>query len=101
MNEDAPTLSLTHAGITYSAQFDRADGPIRLRYEWKVEVESHNVADTNDDLSIAHERVDLADALRKLVGFTLTNPTLFPNLAAAGCDFTQPSADAHYMLGGE
>ena len=96
-----PTLTLSMPdGVTYSVAFDRFDLD-RIRYSWRIAVESHNVADAASDLSMVQYEPDLADALRTLLCFANGDPSLFPNLTAAGLDLAQCAEDAAMELGGE
>lgn len=100
---DGPTLTLAMPdGLTYAVAFDRYDGD-RCRYWWRIAVESHNVADECDDLSMVGEP-DLTAALETLLTFascTDDPARLFPNLHRAGLDLEQSATEAHMEIAQE
>lgn len=94
-----PTLTLDLDGCTFAVAFDRYDGN-RCRYWWRVAIDSHNVADENTDLTAPGEP-DLVDALGSLLTFVNGDPSLFPNLHAAGADLEELSSAGLDWLKGE
>ena len=98
MTERDHSLTLELDGTTFAVAFDRYETG-RVRYWWRVAIDSHGIADEGTDLSCAGE-IDLADALRSLIVFVSDDMDNFPNLRNAGADLEDQAYDACSLLAG-